>query len=719
MSIVFKHKNYITHRAKPLRYYIDQMVTYIQLYHPTIELSQIQAFVEAEVNRTIQQPKADVLYHPIPGTTKRVTTNLMTHLNNKIDQNIITPSGSVYLPTSVKESFLKVTLADKKATRSIYKKAMLTALEQGNAYAASINNFIQASTKIFLNSAPGGMGSAHNPLYDLPGYNSITSIARHGVKVGYAHVERSIEGNIHLRSINDVIDYCVILINTMPKNWNDVLISHQLHIPSIAELVEYFNSSLQYYLLVVPIDQLTDFCTKLNTQQASFIFYAGNLRNLFRFNDTKFRQFFKTLFDTNYSIDPTIDAKSIYSTESDLLNMITSIRYEYLGIDSATGGYYSIEQAIEHNPDGIRKIIYAINHITKVLQTVEDLFLAILRLDSDFTNINIQENMIRRCVIVSDTDSVIFSTQSMVEWYSDEINFKKSSYEINAFVVYLLSRSIEHVFARLSCGFGMQGSDIYSIVMKNEFLYPIMLRAPIKKHYAGISTIQEGKLLAKPKIDIKGLQFRSSTLSKLTNTEAEKFYITILHKIVSDVAISIHEIYDHVMKFELRIYKSLMDGQPTFLQTTTIKEETEYADPTTSAYFYYMLWQSVFVPEFDIIQLPNKCYKLPLLNNGNILKDPAFIEQWNTAYPQTYEKYNNFITRWPKKKITALMIAPSLSVVPEFLRAALDIRAIIHDNCQPFYLILKSLGIGLAYANHNYLVSDFHNPDITTMDLSY
>lgn len=706
----FKHSNYMTHRIKPLRAYIDRMRDYLQLYYPEVSAAQIQQFVEQQVNQNLQSATADVLYHPVPGTTKRQSVSLLQHLQTGIAQNIIVPSGSCYMLPTVKESFLKVTLADKKKQRSVYKKAMLQALTTGDIALAENNNFLQSTTKIFLNSAPGAMGSPHNPLYDLPGYNAITSSARHSVKHGYAHVERLVEGNLYLRDYNDAVNYCLGLTGVIPQDWNNILRNYQLYLPSTEETIAYLESSIKYYTLYPPSQQLKDFISRLTPEKRAFIFYAGNLRNLFRFNNELFREFFKTFFHIPSDFDITVDPATVFKIEHDLLAMVTSLNYELLGKDPETDNYFEVEKAVLQNPDGVRKIISIARHMEQQLQTIESLFVAVLRIDTDISNVQNHNNMIRRCVIVSDTDSVIFSMQSMIEWYSGEIIFKRSSYEINAFVVYLISRSLEHVFARQSCGFGMIGSDTQMITMKNEFLYPIFMRAPIKKTYAGISTIQEGKILATPKKDIKGLQFRSSVLSRETNTVAEEFVTWVLTTAMKDVKISIEDLYKKISAFELRVYNSIIAGEKTFLPTVSVKDKSDYVNSDITGYFYYELWQSVFIPEFDSIQLPNKCFKLPLKDDGRILSDPNFIKTWVETYPEIYDRYQKFRMLWPKKQISYLLLPPTLVRVPELLRSVIDIRTVISNNCQPLYLVLETLGIGLAYAKQDYLVTDFYNP---------
>ena len=59
--------------------------------------------------------------------------------------------------------------------------------------------------------------------------------------------------------------------------------------------------------------------------------------------------------------------------------------------------------------------------------------------------------------------------------------------------------------------------------MNNGFLYTVMILADVKKHYAGIVSVQEGVLLPTPEIDIKGVQFKGSDICKLATDFAKNF----------------------------------------------------------------------------------------------------------------------------------------------------------------------------------------------------
>ncbi len=716
MSDLFKHDQYEANRPRMLSAYIVQMTSYLKSLHPEQPLGEIQAFVNDLVTKQIKVPSVEILRHPTPGNTIRETVSLTHHVAKNIGQDIITPSGTVYMLPTKKKSFLKASLANKIGERKVFKKIYLSALEIGDMIRAKTYNLLQASTKIYVNSAPGAMGSAFNILYDLPGYNAITSTARHSVKYGYAHTERLVDANLFLVSYNDVVAYCIRLMNVQPDAVGDMIEKHGLYIPTVADLTQYFVNSLSYYMMKTPDERIAAFISTFSPTTRAFIFYAGCLKNLVVYNDQFFRAFFQRLFSTEYVCDPNDDPAQITRVfETDLLAMVTSLNYEVLGYND-DGERYNLHDATLHHPDRVRQIMAIARHVESCLQSIGDLLSICFRLDTDIARLGDHSHMVRKAVLVSDTDSVIFSTQTMIEWYSGgKVHFGRSSYEINAFTVYVLSRSLEHVFARLSCGFGMVGDDISKIAMKNEFLYPVMLRTPISKHYVGIVQMQEGKLLPEPKTDIKGIQFRSSTLSSVTNKAAEAFLINAMNTVIKDGCLQAHDLLSTVAGFETQVYNSIMSGDRLFLETTSIKSAEEYADASKSAYFYYEFWESVFVPRFDSMLLPNKCFKLPLIDDGEILKDSGVLDAIKAFDSAVHKRLLVFMEKYPKKSISHILVPPTVTVIPELFRPLIDVRSIIYENTKPFYLGLKSMGFGYTFAKNMLLVTDFFNPNDTVV----
>lgn len=706
----FKNETYQTSQRPPmLRGYVTMQVRNLMLRNPGLSENSARDFVIKHIEARREEPMVDVVVHPDQGRSERKTMTLTSHVTKNLAQNIIAPSGTAYVLPTVRESFLKISIDAKLKERKVYKGIMLQAKAAGDAVKTNTYNLLQSSTKIFVNSAPGAMNSRFNILYDKPGFNSITSISRHSVKTGYAHTERLIAGNIYLTNLDEVQAYCLRLSEVMPSDIGETIHRFKLYIPTIEEVTEHFVSCVAHYMLVPPRDAIRKFVSLFSPEERTFFLYAGSIKTLFGYNSAVFKRFLENFFIKDYVVPEGIQLDDIKSIDEMLLAMITSLYYEMYG-RNAKGNWRNLSEAAKENPQSILKTIVIARHMEAMFAEYSRVFQTFIKVEHDFANTGSYQNLVRKCVIISDTDSVIFTTQDLVAWRCGKMMFTPEAYEMNAFSVYVIQKSLEHVFARLSCGFGMIGKDIYRIAMKNEFLYPAMMRTTIRKHYIGIILIQEGKLLPKPTNDTKGLQFRSSVLSSDTTKRAEEFNVGILQEYINTGEVSSTRLLNEVADFEAGLYKSLAGGERDYLQLVSVKTAENYADPSKTSYFYYEMWQQVFAPKFGVMEIPSKTYKLPLIGKGKVLTHPQFLNRLRAYDQDTHDRLLQFLKDNPTKSPSMLLIPSTLTTVPEILRQIIDIRGIIYANASPFYLGLSALGFAYNFKNGKYIVSDFFNP---------
>lgn len=697
----FKYPNYERTNTRLLLAYGENMIAYLQRQYPDVRLDELQQFVQEEVNRTLVRPTLTLIDYPSYGNANLTNVDLLAHTEH-LRRHIITPAGVVYQQPSVKESFLKKKIKFNLAARKKQKKIMLDAASIGDTVIEQRAHYLQASIKIETNSIPGAFGSAFNCLFDIPGYNAVTGTGRHAVMCGYAHVEKMLEGNLYLPDLDHCINYCIQLLRHLPPNVMDVIAQYGLYIPTHDEVVEHFLISLRLYCLVTP-ELYTGLCALIASfmeAERSFIYYACCLKRLCVKNDAFFRTFLSEFFRTAIVVDPDCQAKDIFRLHPDLLAMLSATNASLID-------YKPVADAVLERPEGVRRL-YAIGcHMQSCLDRLGPLFATFLRVDCDTADVMAHPNMIRKAVIISDTDSVIFSTQSWVEWYSGGISFEKSAYEINGFVVLLTSLTLEHVFARLSTNFGIEIADLGAITMKNEFLYPLMLRTPLPKQYAGRIAIQEGFVLPKPKNDIKGLSFRSSAFCPETAQAGIDFITWIFDTVMSTGSLTATACFEHVLAHEKRIISSLQAGEQTFLTMVPVRLEHEYKDPAVSVFYYLRLWNEVFRPRFGEFIIPSKGYEIPLLADGKILKDPRYLELLLDYDKELHARLVGFMAE-NIRAITRLILPMTLKRVPDIFLPIIDVRGIVYSNSTPFIVTLRSLGLAYTNTKDQIMLSDIY-----------
>ena len=695
----FKYKDYERDNTSLLRAYAENQIAHLRRLHPTVPVDKIQKFVMSEIETRLKKPTIEIVDYPSCGNANLVKVDLLSH-TQKLRENIITPAGVAYVLPEVKESFLKKKIIANTLTRKAEKKKMFIAKNAGDLAAEQQSNYVQSSIKIETNAIPGAFGSAYNFLSDRPNYNAVTGMARHGIMCGYAHVEKMLEGNYYFPTLEHCINYCIQLVRLCPSDLDEVVSIYELYIPTIEDVTNHFLESFRLYRRITSNfkQSLTRFLGSLSQRERIFVYYAYCLKTLLRNNETFFRPYIKEFFRTDIDSIPTTDPEDIFKFNSDLLAMLS-------GLNSDIINYKPVSDAIKENPDGVRKMIAIGRHMQERLDHLGRLISTFLRVDCDTPDAMSHPRMIRKTVIISDTDSVIFSTQSWVEWYTGKNSFDRDACVINGFVVFLTIMTLEQVFARLSTNIGAKGRDIHRISMKNEFLYPLMLRTPLPKQYAGRVTIQEGFVLSKPKEDIKGLSFRSSTMCPETVVAGKNFVNWLFDTILKDGTITVSECLEKVLDHELRVIKSLKAGERTFLSTTPIK--TEYKKIEASIYYYWLLWEEVFRPVFGEFIIPNKGFYIPILGEGRALKDPRYLKILQEYDSSLYERLIKF-TNKNTRKITKLVIPMTLKQIPEILRPIIDVRAIVYSNSTPFFVTMRSLGIGYTNSEEQTLLSDIY-----------
>jgi hypothetical protein len=711
-----RNETYTQERVRPnlLTNYLANMTNYLKLKHPHVSDSVVEGFVKKIIKDKFKSPDVEFIHHKTEGNSEIVTMALHKFTAEIIADNNLSPSGTCYLPTTKKESFLRVSLEDKIKARNKFKKMYLDFEAQGKKRESQYYNQSQANAKIFNNAIAGGMKIKQFILGCKAGFNAITSTGRISVKQGYSFIERAINGNIYLPDNESAISYILNHSRHVHPDFEVMMKEFNLYVPTTKDIVEYMVSSLWNYVLTPDEQVIGNIVDGLTDLQKSYVFYAGCFKNLCLYNEELMRTWIDSCFtqsDISYDLYKDIDPMEVKSFSDDVLTCILSTNYRYLGESPIEAGKWnSVKDALKYNPDGVRKFVYACRHFKTNFEKMVPVIRPILQIQTTFSKLVSQHKMARYTVPLSDTDSNIFSTQELVRWKRKKLDFSQESYEMNGLLTFLLSQSLEHVFARLSSGLGCEGKDAFRITMKNEFLYPVLIATGLAKHYMAIATMQEGSLLHTPRKDIKGINLRSSAFPKLVRDSFENYVVELFAEIEKGEPIRAASILDHVAGLEKTIYDSVNERESVYLQTISIKREQDYADPSISQYFYYELWKAVFAEDFGEMVVPNKCYKIPLKGGKQFFKNTELLAKLKETYPKTFDKLMQFVELNPKRDITAILIPPFRGKINPFFLDIMDIRAHISQCVVPYYHLLRALGLGSTNTEVNALVSDFYNP---------
>ena len=714
MSYIRK-EDYSLERRRPklLTNYLDQMVQFLKIKYPHESDETISGFVKQTIRERMKVPVVEAVVHEREGCSKMITMPLDAYVRVHIADNNLTPSGTCYIPVSKKESFLRITIDGKVKERNVLKKLYLGYEAQGQKREAQYYYQGQANAKIFNNAIAGGMKITQFIYGCKAGFNAITSIGRISVKQGYSIIERSVNSNLFLRSIDDCISYVLNHVRFINPDFASLITNQTIYCPTIDDVMRYLLTSLERYQRRYDARDLLQIVSGLKDHERAYVFYAGCFNNLCRFNDTLMRSWIDSCFLPE-TIDPAlyqdIDITEVKSFADDVITCCLSTNYKRLGKNPEKGTWNSLKDAAKFNPQGLQEFIYCCRHFVKNFTAFLPILKPIMHVQTTLGKLTCHPDMARITVPLSDTDSNIFSLQEIIRWKRGKIDFSQASYEMNGLTTFILSQTLEHVFARLSAGFGVEGKDVFRISMKNEFLYPILLATSLGKHYLAIATMQEGSILPNPRKDIKGVGFKSSTYPKVVKDGFEKFVVDLFAKIEEGNPIRGSDILRHIAKIEWEIYTSLQNRDSEYLQTVSVKMASEYKDPNSSQYFYYEFWQDVFAPDFGEMTIPNKCFKIPLIGGKKFFKNETVLESIKQDYPGVHERLLKFFELNPKRDVQTILIPPSTGEIHTFFVNMMDIRSHISQVMAGYYLVLGGLGIGTVDGRVDGLVSDFIDP---------
>lgn len=728
-------------RAHIFRSYVDTVVDYLHTLYPEAKVSDIEKFVVSHIEQHCQKlkqnladalenhedltvsrpdherlwPTAQILEYVSPETRQHSYGNMqisrqvdlfhhITHLGDKI----IAPFGSTYETATKISSFLKGMIDEKSALRKKEKKLMLKAKQMNDKVAATYHNNNQSTIKVNMNSLIGAMGSNYNFLSSIANFNSVTSTGRYFVTNAFAHGERFLHGNFYFRNEEQLINHIMSCRRQGPDKEMVLSVCKKIgfKIPSTQEVYDFLIENLHKYQFASEHPVVYRLLEHMHPGELTFIYYMSNMQHLVWNNEWYFRPWMDAFFNDEYvdfSKMEDIDPEELRSMDGDLAVVLSTV-YNSEMPANAKGNSISIYETITDYPDLARRFVCISRYMQSKLEEIQEVFDLFMCHHVGITYIHELKHMFRDVIMLSDTDSILFTVKDWVQWYQNSLQFTVTAYSMNALVVYWLSKSIRSLLAHLSKSLGATGKDIHKMNMKNEFMMPIEITTSLKKHYASIPAIQEGVFYKTPKLDIKGVNLRGSNFCQETLDYVEWWIRDIIDTIYATGKIAISGKIIDVLRYERLIYDSIRNKETRFLNVDPVKNENEYAEAEESIYFNYLFWEYVFSDKYGHILIPTKCYMLPLTN----LDNPAYQAMLADKFPSVKQKMQEFIKKYPTKKITRIPINPLTNVIPEELIPIMHYKSIIYGNMKPFYIILQSLGVSLGNGKNKILFSDVY-----------
>ena len=274
---------------------------------------------------------------------------------------------------------------------------------------------------------------------------------------------------------------------------------------------------------------------------------------------------------------------------------------------------------------------------------------------------------------------------------TDYVNDKTIQVSTINISMYMLTKLINEVYYHMGDMLNIDEVRRPTINMKNEFLYSRLMMTPAKKHYAGILLAQEGTMFTKPKLDMKGIALRKTSLNKNIR---DYFTNTLVDKILTPESINLAAVYKDFLGMENNIRNTLISGECTFLQPGKFNEVQSYAAPyTIQTVRGSLLWNALF-PD-NSINPPEKVnyFKLkpiPYTEFVNLLPEKEMKDKVIKLYSTA--KGSNGSKDLAEYDINIICVPKNLKKIPDFLIPLIDIETMVHDQIRPAMEIIKPLG---------------------------
>lgn len=616
---------------------------------------------------------------------------------------IVAPTLTVTLPPKFKKSIIALYIGDNLKLRKSYKSKMFELELQGDLDAAAFYDIMQTVCKIKNNSVSGAHASPSTILYNKSSHSILTSTCRIATSYGNANNEKFLMGNRHYWCPDVVMSNIIVITqNTDYDLLNTAMQQYNLHVPTADETMECIEySTKEYWMDIRAIEKIRKLVEGLNDQERAAFVYTADMYHLAKHNPAVVKQLltdFIKISDNTEFPDPD---KLLKSLDGYLLPFSIALCSDFTtGIN--LGDLKKKDYGQYSRVAGTGQL---------VLDTIEQykaLIQGLWRPKILNPSIAVLPSIKRKAVVTSDTDSSIFTTQYWTTWYRGQLDFGKESFNIANAVIFLTAKLVSHNLALMCANLGVETKQIHQLNMKNEYYFPIFTLTPSAKHYYAQQLCREGSVYVKPKLEIKGVELRSSTAPESVMDKLREYVMWIMNSIMTEGTISIKEVLKPIYDIERAIMDDIESGGHNYLRSLQIKDPDSYVDKEdANAYKQHLLWEEVFAPKYGTAgDPPYSAIKVSLST-----KNKTSIGEWVAGMGDRMlaERLDTWLTRNGRNNLTTVFLPGSVIEehgVPEEILMTTDKRKLLMGIVSPFYLVLESLGIYLRNSQLNNMVYD-------------
>lgn len=695
--------DYYKRNINPLGHYIEQTALYLSkstgdsydvcfdYVSKQVRERNFPGMVDPEVDYFLRVDCADKHVETIP-LSKYIYSALAEDL-------IIAPTFTCYVSPKKKLSKLSGFVKQNTARRSAAKKQAFKYKAEGNTMAFTMKNNEQANMKNYNNSMSGAFGSAGSVLFNPTAHSTLTSTIRSVSSFGNASNERIVMGNRHYYHPDIVLFNMITCCQlTDTGSMQDALDRYSLYIPTVDDVMSCIEWSSRFYGSDPKSTQrLKDFASKMtDIERASFV-YSGDLYHIRKHNESFMRSWIDQI--SAKCSEPVENAIELAGKiDEQIMNYAHQICFSEV---QGHGKDYK-KMADLGVLDTLVSTALNITRVVKEYQPFIRTFFLSKLIPASHAYIR---EMMRRSVVLSDTDSTCFSVDDWMLWYFGGLHISERTYGVCGAVAFIANQSIAHNLALLSANINVIDGKLHALAMKNEFLWSVHMPTNVAKHYVARTVMQEGNVFPKSEMEIKGVHMKNSAAPPTLIKQAHLHMEDILARVDSNQHIDLAAFVKTVRDVEQNIISSISRGETTYLKSSKIKEAEAYSlPPTESTYQHYTMWKDVFSPKYGSIDPPPySVVKIPTM-----LDNKTKLNNWVGSIEDVELRYRmaKWLGDFKKTTLATFYISTTYANsygIPKEILQALDVRKIVLDLTLVYRIVLESLGY---FVKDGWLVSD-------------
>ena len=702
-SIFLKDSEEYKRDLDPVSSYIKQVAEYLKLMTDHTEKNiDFEAFAKDLLNSGKFNVKNPIVhYYERQENGDKVARK--NYLNNYIKEakdngDILVPSFTSYMHPNEKVSFLSGFTSGNLVKRKKHKKLAFEYKNKGDMVNYNLNNNDQTNYKLTNNSMSGAFATEGSILYNPSAHSTLTSTTRTETSFGNSSNERFISGNRHYWSPEIVINN--ILFTCVNTNYNDLIQAmddFDLYYPTSKDVMDcILRSSKHYWIDRKKIERIQLLVDKLSMAQKAAFVYSGDFYHIRKYNDFFVRDFLTKLSKkvTGEVENPLEEIYTFLDYEINLIHHICFNEVKGLAKDYALMNEKGILSTLVLTGRNIRKVLLE-------YKVLIEAFFATNNIPPTVAHI---KNMVRRAVVLSDTDSSCASYDEWIIWYFGKHIINEESIAIFASVMTLANESIAHILAIFSANMNVQKKNLHLLSMKNEYTWLVFCPTNVAKHYFALTAVQEGDVYSNFELEVKGVHLKNSNSNKDIMLQASNMMKEVCYKIIETGEISLGHYLKIISDTELKIIDNLKKGDIVYYRSLTIKEKEAYVDAEDSPYQAYLFYLDIFEkkygkispPPYSVIKIPTIISnKNALLSWANSIEDREIAKNLLSWCNKNKRKDLNTIY-FPEEILT------DSGVVEEIL-PIVDYRRLVLDLCNVFYIVLETIGY---YKKPEFLISE-------------